>query len=72
MFKQYGASLTEIVDFSKDFYYCYSVNHVDKNLTILLWVFALNLVLFKLLYIITLTKFQYDQNYGNKDLLNIH
>ena len=64
-------SLTEVVDFSKDIYYCYSVNHIDKYMTILLWIFALSLFLFKFLTITTMTTHQYVQSFGNKDILNL-
>jgi len=71
IFEQYGTTLTEVIDFSKDVYYCYSVNHVDENITILLWVFAIGLFSYEFLYIITMTKNEYIYSYGDREFIYI-
>ena len=40
-FEQYSITVTETIDIVKDVVYCYTVNHTNQMLTILLWIFAL-------------------------------
>ena len=54
--QQYGKGIMEMIDFSKDIYYCYIVSHVSQNLTILLWMFALYAFTYQFLYTMTMTK----------------
>lgn len=52
---KWSRTLTEASDFFKDVWYCYSVNHVDQNLTYLLWTFALFAFLYHSLSTLVLT-----------------
>ena len=67
-FFQYGKAITEVIDFSKDIYYCYIVSHVSQTLTILLWMFALYAFTFLFLSTMTMTKGQYIDCFGQKDI----
>ena len=40
-FSLYSITVTETIDLIKDIAYCYTVNHTNQDLTVLLWVFAL-------------------------------
>lgn len=56
MTKLYTRTVLEVVDFSKDCWYSYSVNHVNQELSILLWVFTLFAFSYKILDVVTMTK----------------
>ena len=68
LLKLYQRSLLEVVDFSKDCYYCYSVNHVNQGLAILLWIFSLFAFSYKLIDVLTMTKTQYIEAFGSRDV----
>lgn len=70
-FLQYGKAITEVIDFSKDIYYCYIVSHVSQTLTILLWMFALYAFTFLFLNTMTMTKGEYIDCFGMKDIERI-
>ena len=64
----YSITITEVVDLIKDVYYCYSVNHTNHILTILLWTFALFAFFYNFVTIMILTQNEYRHKFDQKDL----
>ena len=67
----YSITVTETIDLVKDIIYCYIVNHTNQVLTILLWMHALFAFAYDVISILLLTRKQYQQIFGQKDLLEL-
>ena len=63
--------MTEAIDLIKDIAYCYTVNHTNQALTVLLWGFALFAFAYNIVSIGIMTQKQYQDTFGPNDTLEL-